>query len=269
LTTNPVSAQTHDAGVALFRAATANLSDDDQGTLDSGTPETTAALTAPATAPELLIERSYRLPLGDTLTSRKAMATRYADLTPTACRAELRRRRIPFAAVRSAPGIVDPMRITGTLHDVKFVTPGPKSVHSLLDCRLVLLLDELSGVLAAQDVTTVYVAGFYRPKAHLPGKKALSQHAFGLAIDIHSFGTKEGRTLVIERDFAGALGTPVCGETASVSPESRDFVHLRNIVCAITRARAFHYLLTPNHDSAHANHIHGDIKRGAKEHVVR
>jgi hypothetical protein len=215
-------------------------------------------------------DRSYLLPLGDPLTSRRAMATKYADLSPNACRAELRRRRISVGPARTAwAGITAPMRLTEPLHNVRFLTPGPKSVHGLLDCRLVLLLDELASVLEPAGVTTIYVDGFYRPKAHLPGKKALSQHAFGLAIDMHAFGTKGSRTLVVERDFAGQIGAPVCGPSAAIQPESKDSIDLRNIVCAMARAKAFHYLLTPNHDKAHANHVHGDIKRGARQHVVR
>jgi len=215
-------------------------------------------------------DRSYLLPLGDPLTNRTAMATKYANLSPNACRAELRRRRISVGPSRTAwAGITAPMRLTEPLHNVRFITPGPKSVHGLLDCRLVLLLDELASVLEPAGVTTIYVDGFYRPKAHLPGKKALSQHAFGLAIDIHAFGTKGSHTLVIERDFAGQLGAPVCGPGATVQPESKDSIDLRNIVCTVARAKAFHYLLTPNHDKAHSNHIHGDIKHGARQHVVR
>ena len=271
---NGIALSTTDTGSASLTQSTSTASlslNNIPAAIDSGTPEATATLLPGATARSLdpLLDRSYRLPLGDTLTTRKAMATKYADLTPGNCRAEVRRRHLPIVAVKSALGIVDPMRLTGALRGIRFVTPGPKSVHGLLDCRLVLLLDELSGVLASEGVTTVYVDGLYRPKAHLPGKKALSQHALGLAIDIHSFGTKDGRTLVIERDFAGSIGSPVCGETATVQPESKDSVVLRNIVCAMARAKAFHYLLTPNHDPSHANHIHGDINRGAQQHVIR
>jgi hypothetical protein len=236
---------------------------------DSGVLATTAIALQSTSPTFAALDRSYRRPLGDPASSRKAIATKYAELTPKACRAELRRRQLPVVYAKRAPGIADPMRLAGPLRNVRFVTPGLKSVHGLLDCRLVLLLDDLSGVLSNEGVTTVYVDGFYRPKAHLPGKKAPSQHALGLAIDIHSFGTKAGRTLAIERDFAGAIGTPVCGEAATIAPESEDSVKLRNIVCAMARAKAFHYLLTPNYDAAHANHIHSDIQRGARQHVVR
>jgi hypothetical protein len=234
-------------------------------------PRTAAQLAANQRGSDhLTIERSYLLPLGDSGTSRKAMATRYANLTSAACRAELHRRRIAAVpAAGFALGIATPMRLLGPLRNVRFVTPGPKSQNGMLDCRLVLLLDELSGLLAEQGVAVVYVDGFYRPKSHLPGKKVPSQHSFGLAADIHALGTKDGRTLLIERDFAGRLGAPVCGEAAVVEPESNDAVELRNIVCAVARGKGFHYLLTPNHDAAHSNHLHGDIKRGAREHVLR
>jgi hypothetical protein len=224
-----------------------------------------------ASSPDLTgIQRSYLSSLGNIGSEPRAMATRYASLYPAACRAELRRRSVAVVPAQGfAVGIAVPMRLTGSLHNVRFVTPGPKSVHGMLDCRLVLLLDELAGLLAEQGVAVVYVDGFYRPRAHLPGKKSPSQHAFGLAVDIHAFGTKDGRTLVIERDFAGRIGAPVCGAEAVLQPESRDAIELRNIVCSMARAKAFHYLLTPNHDESHSNHVHGDIKRGGREHVLR
>ena len=222
------------------------------------------------TAVDASLDRSYLLPLGDSSTNSKAMATKYANLSAATCRAEIRRRRVAVTTSRTAAaGIITPMRLAGSLRNVRFITPGPKSVYGLLDCRMVLLLDELTSVLEPLGVSSVYVNNFYRPKAHLPGKKVPSQHALGLAADIYGFGTKDGRTLVVERDFGGQLGAPVCGETALVQPESRNSVDLRNIVCAMARAKAFHYLLTPNHDQAHANHVHGDIKRGGREHVIR
>ena len=202
--------------------------------------------------------------------SSPALADKYANLLPAACRVEVRKRKIAAAADHGlAVGISAPMRITGPLHSVKVIAPGRKSIHGKLDCRLLLLLDEVCMALAELGVTSIHVDGFYRPRAHLPGKKSPSQHAYGLAIDIHAFGLKDGRTLVIERDFAGRIGAPVCGASAQVGSETRDSIELRNIVCAMARVKAFHYLLTPNHDPSHRNHLHGDIKRGAKEHVVR
>lgn len=213
---------------------------------------------------------SYRSEPASRSPSPRALADKYANLLPATCRAEVRKRKIAAIADHGlAVGISAPMRITGPLQSVKVIAPGLKSLHGKLDCRLVLLLDELCMTLAELGVTSIHVDGFYRPRAHLPGRKTPSQHAFGLAIDIHAFGLKDGRSLVIERDFAGRIGAPVCGPSAQVGSESRDSVELRNIVCAMARLKAFHYLLTPNHDSSHRNHLHGDIKRGGKQHVVR
>jgi hypothetical protein len=132
-----------------------------------------------------------------------------------------------------------------------------------------LLLSELGPTLTALSVKEVYVDNFYRPRAHLPGKKALSQHAFGLAIDIAGFGMKNGTHLNVERDFHGTLGAPVCGPEADMTEVNRESILLRNIVCELTRIGAFNYFLTPNHDAAHHNHLHGDIKLKARDHVVR
>ncbi|MGE5787073.1 MAG: extensin family protein [Myxococcales bacterium] len=216
-------------------------------------------------------ERAYQNYANEYSTSPNAMATKYANLQPWACRAELRRRRLPVSADRGlAVGIAAPVRITGPLHGVRMIGPGTKSIHGKLDCRLVLLLDDLAELLAELGVAAIHVDGFYRPKAHLPGKRrSPSQHSFGLAVDIHALGLSDGRTLVIERDFGGKIGDPVCGASARVEPESRDAIELRNIVCKVAAKRAFHYLLTPNHDLAHRNHLHGDIKRGARQHLVR
>ena len=39
-------------------------------------------------------------------------------------------------------------------------------------------------------------------------------------------------------------------------------------VCAVAREGIFHYLLTPNFNVAHRNHLHLDIKRGLKEWTI-
>jgi hypothetical protein len=182
----------------------------------------------------------------------------------------LKRRKLAVRAANlPAPGVASPLRLAGTVGPLRFVTPGVKSVYGILDCRLALLLSELGPTLAALNVKDVYVDNFYRPKARLPGKKALSQHALGLAIDIAGFGLVDGTVLNIERDFHGTIGAPVCGPEAAMSDGTRASVLLRNIVCELTRLGAFNYFLTPNHDVSHRNHLHGDIKRKTRDYVVR
>jgi hypothetical protein len=206
----------------------------------------------------------------DPLGGQKSMSEQFANMQPWKCRLELRRRRIAVQAAKlPAPGVATPLRLAGNLGPIRFVTPGSKSVYGILDCRLALLLSELAPTLSTLSVKEVYVDNFYRPRAHLPGKKALSQHAFGLAIDIAGFGMTDGTRLNIERDFQGALGAPVCGSEALLFEATRESILLRNIVCKLARIGAFNYFLTPNYDAAHHNHLHGDIKSKTHDHVVR
>jgi len=186
-----------------------------------------------------------------------------ANLSPKACRTELARKKLPVKRVRRATsGVATPVRIDGPLHGVRFVGPGKKSPYGVLDCRLLLMLDEMAKTLEPLGVAGVVVDNFHRPHAHLPGKKARSQHAYGLAADIRGFVLADGTSLDVEQDWHGAVGETACGPDSRVSDPSPKAVALRNIVCEVVRARVFHHVLTPGFNSAHRNHLHLDIKRG-------
>lgn len=198
-------------------------------------------------------------------------ARRYANLSPGQCRAELQRRKLPIKpASGAASGIAYPIRLTGPLAEVRFIAPGARSVYGMLDCRLVLVLQEFAELLREQGVTAVHVDNFYRPRARLPGRKhKRSQHAYGLAVDIRAFTFSDGRTLMVERDWFATRQDPPCGPESSAAALEHDAITLRNVVCAAARAGLFHHLLTPNYDEAHADHFHLDIKRDARGTVVR
>ena len=137
------------------------------------------------------------------------------------------------------------------------------------------MLDELSReLLAPLGVIALRVNNIYRPGSKLPPKTERaaprqSQHAQGLALDIVAFELSDGRVLDVERDWRGALGTPVCGPESTVTGDDVSGVALRNVVCAIARAGYCNHLLTPNHDEAHDNHIHCDIKAESDEVEVK
>jgi hypothetical protein len=195
-----------------------------------------------------------------------------ANLSETRCHTQLKAAGVAHQrAYGGAPGIATPLRLTGPVNDVKFLTAGPKSKFSLLDCRIALTLNELSTLLAKQGVSEIRVDSFYRQNARLNGRKRgkRSQHSYGLAMDVTAFKLNDGRTLEIERDFHGKIGEPVCGPGAEITPPSPDATTLRNIVCAIARTGMFHNVLTPNYNTAHKNHLHFDITRGAKTIGVR
>lgn len=212
----------------------------------------------------------YRSAIGIATSGRRTVSDRFAGLQPWECRKELRRRGI---SVRSAgmlsPGVASPVRLDGPVGTIRFVGPGSKSKYGILDCRLALLLGEVATLLEALAVKEVYVGNFYRPNSRLPKKNLLSQHAHGLALDIFAFKMTDGTVLSVENDFDGVLGGAVCGSEAAFSSKNRKSILLRNVVCELARVGAFNYLLTPNYDEPHRNHLHADIKRGTRDHVVR
>jgi len=194
---------------------------------------------------------------------------RFANLTASACAAELRRRGLPVAPDRGpAEGIAVPVRLTGELRGVRFLSPGQKSVYGKLDCRLALALDELAGVLEGHQIVTVRVDNLYRPHARLPGRRTSSQHRYGLAIDLVSMERADGTELSVERDFHAIAGGSPCGPDARIADATEQAVTLRDLVCEIARSGIFHHVLTPNFNEAHHDHLHLDIKRGEKRWLV-
>lgn len=137
-----------------------------------------------------------------------------------------------------------------------------------MDCRLALALGELAKVVAEYDVAAVRIDNSYRPRAHLPGSRRPSQHNYGLAADIMGFVLTDGRTLDIKQEWPAALGAPACGPDAKLGSDRAEVRELRNIVCAIARARLFHHMLTPNYNAAHRDHVHVDLQRNNRRGTI-
>ena len=210
----------------------------------------------------------FRKALPGTHVQPGSPASRYASFSSATCRAELRKRKLSTKAAGSASGVGAPLRFAGPFQGVKFVTPSSK--YGVLDCRLALALDDMAKVLAPHGVVEVHVDNFYRPHARLPGRKnKASQHAYGLAIDILSLKLADGRKLSVEETWHGERGRPPCGPDATITEPSEEATLLRSLVCEVARGGIFHHLLTPSYDEAHKNHLHFDIKRGARELLVR
>ena len=215
-------------------------------------------------------QASYSEPLPSPIVAKTSLGSRWVGLSQKQCLAEVARRKLGVARFRGAAvGVETPVRVTGPIAGVRFVTPGAKSPYGILDCRLALALSDLAPLLKRHDVVEARVDNMYRPHAHLPGKKKPSQHSFGLAIDMTRLKRTDGTELVVERDFQGAIGEPVCGEGARARPElSGEASDLRDLICDVARSGLFHHILTPNHDAAHHDHFHLDIARGAHQRII-
>lgn len=248
------------AAASPVTAATASLS------AASLSPTSEASASTDSTPPpvtELLAPEPFEAPLPDRVLPPSAPASRLANLSPGQCRAELKRRQLPFKpAPGPSKGVATPVRLTGPLRGVTFRAPGGRSPYGTLDCRLLLALDELAEVLVRHRVTSVRVDNLHRPRARLPGRRKPSQHSYGLAADIMSFTRDDGTELVVERDWVRGPSGSACGPGSRAPDFHPAGIALLNLVCDIARAGLFHHMLTPNHDEAHRDHLHFDLKRG-------
>ncbi len=197
-------------------------------------------------------------------------ALRYARLARSDCEAELTRRGVAFSRVEGARGVLEPLRIEGALHGVKYHTGLPVSQRAsspweIVDCRLALSLDDFSEQLAAHGIVEVVHFSMYRPpSARWPPDRIASRHPGGLAIDAASFRKSDGTSLVVERDFHGRIGAPTCGAGTGPHPATPEALELRRIVCDAADAKLFNVALTPDFNWAHRNHFHLEVTAGSQ-----
>ncbi len=193
-------------------------------------------------------------------------AKRYGSMDRGTCQAELTRRKIPYTAVGTARGVLAPVRLGGALHGVTFHTSLPvsqraSSPYEILDCRLVLALDDFAAILAKYDVVDVVHFSVYRPPSarYWTEGRIGRQHDGALAIDAGVFVKKDGTQLVVEKDYHGRIGTGTCVAGSGPSPVTPAAITLRSIVCDAAAAHLFNVELTPNYNWAHRNHFHLEV----------
>lgn len=201
----------------------------------------------------------------------KRPSATYAALGRAACLKELRARKIGFVPVEKARGVLAPVRLTGAVAGVLYRTEAPdheraSSPAEVLDCRLVLALSDWSKVLVARGVDEVRIASAWRPPARSwPANRPATRHPGALAIDVKRLGKKLAagekvkRWIVVDGDFQGKIGSPVCGPQAVPAPRTPVAKELRAIVCEAGNRRLFTSILTPSYDRAHRDHLHLEI----------
>ncbi|MGZ5970212.1 MAG: extensin family protein [Polyangiales bacterium] len=198
-------------------------------------------------------------------------ALEYAALSGSSCLAELKKRGIAFTPVDSALGVDQPVRIAGLIHgvDVHGLEPKAKratSPYEVLDCRLLLALDDFTRILAQHDVVEAVHMSMYRPPAKLP--KDPKRHDAAMAIDLGFVVKKDGSKLSVLDHWHGYIGAKTCGNGAGPSPATKEATEIRQILCAAADAKLFNVVLTPNYNKPHQNHFHLEVTRGVKWFIV-
>ena len=199
-------------------------------------------------------------------------ATALMRMDTATCHAYLEAREVAFVAVdrEQAPEVAIPVRLTGALAGVEFMIPWSDDpehdLHAVWDCRLVAAVVPMAEFLHTHGVTEVqYFSALRRGK--IVREKPRSQHNVGLALDLLGLRGPalplarvedlypRGRLRACpDRAFApGPAGAPV-----PVGASAAD-LYLA-LVCQSHARGLFHTILTPDHDRAHHNHLHLDLK---------
>ena len=188
-------------------------------------------------------------------------AVRYANLKSTECLSELESRQAPFFAAPKRQTIDAPVVLSGELRGVRFEFGRNPQQRDVLDCRLLLALDDLARVAAAQGIATVRYNSIHR-NGWARGR--VQGHLGGVAIDITELVSRDGQVLNVKRDFAGErIGSATCGAAAK-APAPGKATQLRSFICALDEARIFNLLLSPHYDYRHRDHFHFEVRRGVR-----
>ncbi len=123
----------------------------------------------------------------------QAKAVRYAALDYKQCIETLEQRKIAFSIEKEAAGVLIPVRLLGPLHGVTWRTDfGAEqrrtTPYEVLDCRLLLAIDDFSAILEQHDIEEVRIFSFWRPPPKKwPKDKIAKRHPGGLAADVRLF----------------------------------------------------------------------------------
>ena len=207
--------------------------------------------------------------------------TRYAALTHEACAAELASRSIVHEALPPRLGIASPVRLHGPLSGVSFRTlwPEPERARTsfeIIDCRLVLALDDFAKLLRAHGIIDVMFFSAYRPPPagwkESASTAGVHRHEAGLAIDIGYFGKADHTALNVERDFMPRSPLEherICAPAPPPKDATPEAIELRRIACEAAAAQLFHVTLTPAYDSVHRDHFHLELAPDKTDFVAR
>jgi hypothetical protein len=161
----------------------------------------------------------------------------------SACIAELRARGIGFSETKALVGVHTPVLLTAPLDGVRFRSTDGRRFEA--DCRLVLALSRIAPELRALGVTEVRYSGTYVYRYSRAGR--LSNHAYGLAIDVHAL-TADNLVLEVKRDFARGAA---CSAASGL---------LNRVACRVRSQRVFPEQLGPDDNADHHDHFHFGLR---------
>lgn len=184
---------------------------------------------------------------------------------PPPCLQELERLGVAFEPASnprdSPPGrpdlvcdIDDPVRLQPVLNGVtlRYDSLSREPTALFLSCPMALALVEMTRRLAADGVTDVVHLGTYNCRL-IAGTDNISQHGLANAFDIASLRLSDGTVYSVLDDW----------ERYRLQPSTPGGRFLRRFAEGIYRDWVVHYVLTPDFNDAHLDHLHVDLTPGS------
>jgi hypothetical protein len=176
------------------------------------------------------------------------------------CLSNLANRHLDFAEASPTKGVRTPIRLAGAnLGPLRLVMRdrAPGGLMPVMDCELARALLDAAPLFQTAGLRDLIFSGIYQYRTRRRSTK-LSEHAHGLAIDVHQFGTADGQIFDVERDFETGVGdwTQTDPSACVGSPERPEARVLRTLACGLRASSAFREIITADDNSDHDNHFH-------------
>jgi hypothetical protein len=176
------------------------------------------------------------------------------------CLASLKARGVEITDQPATKGVRTPVRLAGAnLGPLRLVMRDrrPGGIMPVMDCELARALLDAAAVFQSAGIRDLIFSGMYQYRTRR-GSAKLSEHAHGLAIDVHQFGMADGRVLDVEHDFETGVGDWSSRDQVACvgSPEKAEARTLRELACTLRYSSAFREIITADDNSDHDNHFH-------------
>jgi hypothetical protein len=169
------------------------------------------------------------------------------------CMAALDKLKVPYKKAGARKGIDIPVKVTGPVGGITYKTWHKRDL--VLDCSLVYSLAKAAPYFTDAGYTTAFYSSAYQ-RRNVKGTNRPSNHSYGLALDVHSWGAKDKSDLAVKDSFEMGLGddTDCIG-----SPMTEEGKVLKTFWCRLDRSGMFRFILNPDTDADHWNHFHIEV----------
>jgi hypothetical protein len=147
--------------------------------------------------------------------------------------------------------VQDPIYVWGRVGGVSWRHAQAPEGPMLVGCPLALALHRMGAVLREEGVEAVIHLGTTHCRT-LRTAPRLSQHAFGMAVDVAGFVSGSMGEVSVARHW----------ERGEPSPRSRRGALLWRIARRLHEEQVFQIVLTPEYNEAHHDHLHLDLTPG-------